>query len=842
MKDARCKRKILLVDGDGERRQRTAKVLQSVFCVTLALDGEMAVDVLRTHQDFAAILLQCRLFDFSGFDLMSYLHTNRALLSIPVIAIGAEEDELKALCLGAAAFIEQTKDPHIVSCQVQNLVGLFWRDRDRDALTGALQWEPFLKKTRDILGGAEQDKRPQQWAMAFLNVDRFKVFNDLFGRSVGDQLLRNLTARLMNMKGVICVGRVGGDRFVLLCRMEELDMARFNRLSPELMRRLHLKYGLHICCGIYEIDDLTLPVGEICDRAQIAQETISGRNDQNVALYDEELRRSLRWEQEVASQMYEALEQGQFQVYLQPIFSLSSNAPVSAEALVRWNHPERGLIPPGRFVPVLEKNGFITRLDQYVWERVFQYLAEFKAAGYPDLTISANMSRLDIYNADVCSLLTGLAKKYGINPAAFHIEVTESAYMDDSRQMLDLTRQLNAEGFAVLIDDFGSGYSSLNMLMNMTVSTLKLDMDFVRGVGSDERTNCVVNSIVRMAKWLEMGVVAEGAETQTHVDYLRSIGCDRVQGYYFSRPVPKSDFMGLLERYRGTTCRERPRVFDKTADTGAVWGAVTAYDRMMRGRMDAAALFEQFGDTVEILSVNDAYYKLMESSPELLLRSGQLITAWLEEKDRPAFLAALRAAADTGERQEMVVRRYMDSDRIKNLMVSICYMGRKDSRKLFLTLFRDISKLKLTMPPEISPPEDAAPAARRQPIGCRSCRKLLIVEDNQVNRLVLERMLSEQYEILEAANGKAGLDLLRGGEDIGVVLLDIIMPIMDGYEFLRKKAQDPNLRNIPVLVLSQAENRDSEEKARRLGASGFVRKPYDPEDLRKTLESLVKDN
>lgn len=842
MKEAQDKQKILLVDGNSERRGQMVEVLQNAFHVTPALDGEMAVDILRGRQDFAAILLQCHLFDFSGFDVMNYLHTSRALLAIPTIAMGAPEDELKALSLGAVAFIEQSKEPYMVSCQVQNLVSLIWYDRDCDALTGVLQWEPFLKKARDLLDQAEQNKRPQQWSMAFLNVDRFKVFNDLFGRTTGDQLLRNLAARLTQLKGVACVGRVGGDRFVMLCRMEELELIRFRQVGPELMRRLHLKYGLHICCGIYEIDDLTLPVGEICDRAQIAQETISGRSDQSVVLYDEELRRSLRWEQEVSSQMYEALEQGQFQVYLQPIFSLSSNVPVSAEALVRWIHPERGLIPPNQFIPVFERNGFITRLDQYVWETVFQYLAEFKAAGYPDLTISANMSRLDIYNADVCGLLTNMAKKYGIDPAAFHIEVTESAYMDDSQQMLDITKQLNAAGFAVLIDDFGSGYSSLNMLMNMTVSTLKLDMGFVRSVGSNERTNCVVNSIIRMAKWLEMGVVAEGVETQTHVDYLRSIGCDRVQGYYFSRPVPKDEFIRLLERYRGNSAREKPRVFDKTADTRAVWSAVMAYDRMMQGRMDAAALFEQFGDTVEVLSVNDAYYKLMESSPEILFRSNQLITAWLEEKDRPLFLKALNAAAETGERQELVIRRYMEADRMKNLMVSVCYMGRKDNRKLFLTLFRDISLLKLTLSAEAVLPADAAPPKPQQPYGCQSCRKMLIVEDNQVNRMVLKKMLSQEHGILEATNGKTGLDILHSGENIEAVLLDIFMPIMDGYEFLRKKAQDPALRDIPVLVLSQSDNRESEEKARQLGASGFVRKPYDPEDLRRALNLLVKDN
>ncbi len=255
-------------------------------------------------------------------------------------------------------------------------------------------------------------------------------------------------------------------------------------------------------------------------------------------------------------------------------------------------------------------------------------------------------------------------------------------------------------------------------------------------------------------------------------------------------------------------------------------------------------MFEQFGDAAEILSVNDGYYRLMESSPELLFRSGQLITDWLEERDRPAFLMAMDVASETGERQELVIRRYMDSYRIKSLMVSVYYMGRKDSRKLFLALFRDISELRL--PAEFDgrrlsavPSEETGPPQPSQKLGCRTCPKLLIVEDNRVNQLVLEKILSPQYSILGASNGKAGLDALRSGEDIRVVLLDIIMPIMDGYEFLQKKAQDPALRDIPVLVLSQRDNLDSEEKALRLGARGFVRKPYDPEDLRKTLDALA---
>lgn len=838
MRNARGKQTILLVDGDHQRRQQLEEVLQSAFRVTVALDGEMAVDILRSNQDFAAILLQCRLFSFSGFDVLSYLHTNRTLQSIPAMAMGEAGDELKALSLGAVSFIEASRDPHMLCCQVQNLVGLIKKDRDSDALTGVLQWEPFLKKTRELLQEAAEEAEASPQAMVFLNVDRFKVFNDLFGRSVGDQLLRHLAARLLVLRGVDCVGRVGGGRFVLLCRMDDLNLNHFDQLGVELMRRMHMKYGLHICCGVYEIDDLTLPVGELCDRAQLAQETICGRNDLTVAFYDETLRQNLRWEQEVVSGMDEALEQRQFQVYLQPIFSLTSNAPVSAEALVRWIHPRQGEIPPDRFIPIFERNGFIMQLDQYVWEQVFQYLAEFQKNGYAGLTISANMSRIDIYNTDVCNLLTEMAEKYGVDPASFHIEVTESAYMDNPRKLLDMIRQLNAAGFKVMIDDFGSGYSSLNMLMDMPVSTLKMDMSLIRGIGGDERNNCVVSSVLRMAKWLEMGVVAEGVESQVHVDFLRGIGCDRVQGYYLSHPLPKEKFVRLLERYRSTPIRDDEQVFDKTADTRAVWGAVTAYDRMLQGRMDAAALYEQCGDVVEILCVNDSYYKLMESTPERLFRSSQMATVWLWEEDRPKFLKALDDAAETGKRQELIVRRYMDVERSKGLMLSVCYMGRKDNRKLFLTLLRDISILNLATKPE--KPRAVLPAQAPQDIKRQKRRKILVVEDNQVNRMLLQKLLSQDYAVLEAPDGKTGLELLRHGADVDAVLLDLIMPIMDGYDFLTEKARSPELREIPVLVLSQTENKTAEERAVKLGASGFIHKPYDPENLRRKLDSLVQ--
>ena len=841
MKEAReNQRDVLLVDGDAARRRQTGEALQSVYHVTAALDGEMAVELLHGRQDFAAVVVQCRLYDFSGFDLIRYLHTNRALSAIPIVAIGEPEDEMKALSLGAAGFVRSPGDPRLICCQVQNLVNLIWSDRERDVLTGALLLDPFLKQAQQKLEESAKGGRSPRWAVAFLNVSRFKTFNDLFGRAAGDQLLRNLAARLMQGRGVEFVGRTGADRFFVLCRRDELDLNAVEQLGGELMRRLHLKYGLRVCCGVYEVEDASLPIREICDRAQLAEKKASGRSDHSVAFYDEQLRRDLRWEQSVSAQMYDALESGQFQVYLQPIFSLSSNRPVSAEALVRWVHPEHGMIPPDRFIPIFERNGFISKLDEYVWDKVFRYLAEFKAAGYPDLTISSNMSRLDTYSMDVCAVLTEMAKKYGVRRSAFRVEVTESAYMDDPRQLLEVTGRLSIAGFPVMIDDFGSGYSSLNMLMDMPVSTLKLDMSFIRGLGTDERTNCVVSSILRMARWLEIGVVAEGVETQTHVDYLRAIGCDRVQGYYFSRPVPKDEFVKLLEHYQKAPVREKSRTYDRTADMQSIWSAVTVYDRMLRGRMDAAVLYEQRGGTVELLCVNDSYYKMMESTPTLFSRNGRLATAWLVEKDRAIFLRALDTAARTAERQELVLCRYMDAGRVKKLMVSICYMGRKDDRRLFLGLIRDISKLPISSG-DLPPAQAELPAGPAHPADGEKREQVLIVEDNTVNRMILRKMLSEHYDVLEAPNGKAGLEALRREPGIRAVLLDIIMPIMDGYEFLREKERDPALKSVPVLVLSQSEGEDSREKALSMWADGFVHKPYDKDSLSRLLDSIVSE-
>lgn len=824
------RQKILLVDGDRERRARIEKLLEERYQVISALDGEMALEVLEKNRSFAAIMLQCDLPGVSGFDVIVRLHTSRTLAAIPVLAIGKPEDELKALSLGAVSFTYDTADDLMCVYRVQNLLSTLRVDADFDSTTGLAWRERFLADAQRLFS-----TKDQKYVMVYLNIERFEVLNDLFGQSMGDQVLRVLGGKLASIRGKGIAGRLGGDHFGICCPQDNLDVSRLRRLGGEVAQQLRLKYDLRVCCGVYEIDDPALPVEQICDRAQMALTAMSKQNGDCVFYYNEEMRQDLLWEQAVSAQMQEALDSGQFQLYLQPIYSLTTERPVSAEALVRWIHPRLGVIPPYKFIPIFERNGFITKLDWFVWESAFSFLAARKRDGLPEISVSVNMSRIDIYSDNICQRLSELAKKYGVDPSLLRIEVTESAYMHDPQQLLDTIRKFNAAGFAVMMDDFGSGYSSLNMLMDMPVSTLKVDMRFVRDVGSEERSNCMMSSIVRMAKWLEMTVVAEGVENRVQLDYLRSIGCDRVQGYYYARPMPVTEFSKAMDGYgQPDSAVVTDAGADEAINLEELWKAVMECERLLGEQIGAVGIYELAGDTVEILQVNNTYYKVMETTPEALFRDTQGALAWLRKEDREPLRRALDTARETGHVQELIVGRYMNSVRMKHLLTSVGYLGRRDNRFVFIFFNRDVSGVDCKLSAQMT----SCSLDQQSEDGADGRHKILIVEDNQVNRLMLRKILSEDYEVLEAENGQEGLDLLRR-QRISAVLLDIIMPIVDGYEFLRTKAASPQLRDVPVMVLSQTESREGQIRARELGACGFIRKPYEPVKLKQQLRELM---
>lgn len=452
--------------------------------------------------------------------------------------------------------------------------------------------------------------------------------------------------------------------------------------------------------------------------------------------------------------------------------------------------------------------------------------------GYSDFPISANLSRIDLYDSAVCDTIVAMAEKYNVPPSLFRIEVTESAYMDNPGQLLQTIRQFNDAGFRVLMDDFGSGYSSLNMLIKIPVSTLKIDMGFIGDVGNSERSNSIMNSVVRMAKWLEMTVIAEGVETQEQLDYLRSVGCDRVQGYYYSKPLPIEAFRGTVLSFPKDRIREPRRPCDKL-NLSAVWRSVNAENSFVGGILGAVGFYELAGGQVELVCVNDEYYKLLQTTPDKLFHDTKNALAWIQEGDREPFLAAMRRADETKLPQDLIIGRYIASAAIRRLYLRVGRIGCKDNRTLFAISIWDVSGMSAALDhrlPAGTPP--APPENDGRPM-------VLVVEDNQVNRVVLHKMLSAEYRVLEASDGREALAVLRCTPGVSAILLDIIMPVMDGYEFLENRLLDKEMKKIPVLVLSQVEGRMGELRTKELGAADFVHKPYEPETVRRLLRGLV---
>lgn len=412
-----------------------------------------------------------------------------------------------------------------------------------DRLTGLYSKEFFYRKVRERL----QEEPEKEYCIICSNVENFKLVNDIFGSKEGDRLLKEIADIARNMVGDkgFC-GRFTADRFLCFQEKEQeerdrRDFGNFTEQEPSpLLKSMSMRWG------IYEITDRSVPVEQMCDRALLAADSIKGQYNEFFAVYDDNLRHKLLREKAITDAIEPALLEEQFIVYFQPKYSLRENRMAGAEALVRWCHPEWGLLSPGEFIPLFEKNGFISRLDRYVWEHTCRQLRAWKDQGYPLLPVSVNVSRADVYQLNLVEVLLQLANKYEINPKYLHLEITESAYAENPGQLISTVEQLRKQGFVVELDDFGSGYSSLNMLSQMKLDILKLDMNFTRNELEKSAEQSIMNDIISMAHRIGLHVVAEGVETKEQVDRLRAIGCDFVQGYYFAKPMPAVEFEKIL--------------------------------------------------------------------------------------------------------------------------------------------------------------------------------------------------------------------------------------------------------------------------------------------------------
>lgn len=543
--------KILVVEDNELNRTMLVEILSGQYATLEAENGQAALDILQTHtDDVALILLDIVMPVMDGYTFLDILKKDSQLSLIPVIIMtqnASEDAEVAALSHGATDFIPKPYRPQVILHRVASIIHLretasMINQFRYDQLTGLYSKEFFYQQTHAML----LNNPDKEYNIVCSNIVNFKLYNDTFGIAAGDHLLKRIAQGIHEQLGAGGVtGRYSADRFVCLQEREKAQTAQAliarHMNFPEVLRNVDLKWG------VYEIHDRFLPLEYMCDRALLAADSIKGQYEQSIAVYDDALRRKLLREQSITSTMESALANSQFAVYLQPKYRASDSQLCGAEALVRWIHPEWGFMSPGEFIPLFERNGFIYRLDRFVWEQACILLRRWQDAGYPPLPVSVNVSRADVCQPDLVDFLLELTQKYSIDPKLLHLEITESAYTENSKQIIATVDALRAKGFLIEMDDFGSGYSSLNMLSQLKLDILKLDMKFVQSEASQSDDRGILRLVVEMAHRMNLSVVAEGVETQHQLSRLQEIGCDYVQGYLFSKPVPQVEYSALLE-------------------------------------------------------------------------------------------------------------------------------------------------------------------------------------------------------------------------------------------------------------------------------------------------------
>ena len=547
-----AKRTILIVEDNEINRMMLSELLSSEYMVLEAENGQQALDVLERKKDeISVILLDITMPVMDGYTFLSIAKEDPSLASIPVIVTtqsDSEADEVAALSHGATDYVAKPYKPQIILHRVASIIHLretaaMINQFQYDRLTGLYSKEFFYQRVRETL----RQNSGQNYYLICSDIVNFKLINDVFGVAAGDRLLCGIADMYRRYvgEGGIC-GHLDADRFACLLEFDDVFTEQMFISANEEINRLQNAKNVAVKWGLYSVGNQNVTVEQMCDRALLAARSIKEQYGVYYAAYDDKLRDELLRQQAIIDSMETALKEGQFLVYLQPKYRIWDETLAGAEALVRWKHPEWGFQSPAEFIPLFEKNGFITKLDQFVWDKTCFYLRKWDEEGYPPIPVSVNVSRADIYHADIADIMMRTVTKYGLTPSRLHLEITESAYTEDPGQIIETVRHLRELGFVIEMDDFGSGYSSLNMLNQMPIDILKLDMQFVQSETAKPMDQGILQLIMELARRMHLSVVAEGVETKTQLDRLSETGCEYVQGYYFARPMPEGEFETLM--------------------------------------------------------------------------------------------------------------------------------------------------------------------------------------------------------------------------------------------------------------------------------------------------------
>ena len=658
------KKTVLIVEDEEVNHLLLEKILGSQYSTIEAVDG---IDGLNKLEENAGkidiVLLDLVMPRMGGYEFLEKKAHISKIASVPVIVVtqsDREEDEVEALRNGAVEFLIKPYRPEIIRFRIEAILNMvetaaLINVMERDSLTGQYNKEAFYRFSEDTI----RENPNISFDIFCLDIVGFKLINDMFGPEEGDKVLKYVAGILQAMcpekNALVC--RSSGDVFYLLAPHSE---GYLERLDEELVQQLSvypLGYNVTIKLGVYPITDRTMSSSAMCDRARMTVDRIKGDVRQHFAYYDAEQHAAYLEEMQLISESQGAVERGEFVVYYQPKYDLETEELSGAEALVRWQHPTRGFLPPSKFIPLFEKNGFITILDVFVWQEVCRTIRKWMDKGNRSFPVSVNVSRVDIYNPHLKDIILGLLRKYSLKPSMLHLEITESTYTENSVQLIKVINSLKEAGFYIEMDDFGSGYSSLNMLNEVPVDCLKLDIAFLQNNKPGMHGGSILNFVINLAKWMGLSVIAEGIETKEQVLFLRSISCTSGQGYFFSRPLPQRDFEDLMIHSSVAEEKMAKLPSKPMIDLNDMWSPGSRFNQLFNDFVGALIIVELEERHLHLVRANEEFYLLLDTARKKVDLVSDNIMEAVYPEDRVRLLDSLKEASQTGRSIECRVRR-----------------------------------------------------------------------------------------------------------------------------------------------------------------------------------------
>lgn len=563
-----------------------------------------------------------------------------------VFPVVIEDGKGNRLCQWRCEYLDSSHET-ILMCR-KNISS--YLDYGYDSLTGLLGRKGFYREVRKVLN----ENPGRRYFLAETDFDNFSLVNEEKGYAEGSRFLRQFGAdihkKLRSKSKEFYISHYEGDHFAFLCSLEYLNKPEeLYDIFASQVEAYPETFRLKLRMGVYVISDKSLPVELMSDCANLALRACKGKFDRHINYYSEDLKDKMLDQQLLASEMQYALDAEQFEIWFQPQINHSNQgALIGAEALVRWNHPKRGMISPAIFIPLFEQNGFVYELDKYVWRHVCKYIRGWLDEGQKPLPIAVNISRLDILHNDFLDTIVSIVNEYSIPYELIHLEVTESAFSDNTGKVMEMTKKLIDMGFVLAIDDFGSGYSSLSMLKSVPAQILKLDMRFFADEENATRNECVIESIIRMAKMLGMSVLAEGVERIEQANLLRTVGCDYIQGYLYSKPLKYDDYMDYVDNAYGEV------IHRKDVAPGEDIGAISAKNQeLYRGIISGT------NDIIIVADVNTKQLLYANRAAEQYYGKGFdpiKMTTCCEFCDKPVMCDDCHARSlKLGEKSEMLI-------------------------------------------------------------------------------------------------------------------------------------------------------------------------------------------